>query len=54
MRKVGGDKAADGFLAPRTAAEALRMTPAERLERRIARPISGTGRVKTPSTGPPR
>jgi predicted TIM-barrel fold metal-dependent hydrolase len=38
MRKVGGDKAADGFLAPRTTTEALKMTPAERLERRIAQP----------------
>src|ERR1700758_5219180 len=38
MRKVGGDKAADGFLAPRSAGEALKMTPAERTERRIAQP----------------
>ena len=38
MRKVGGDKAADGFLAPRGAGEALKMTPAERTERRIAQP----------------
>ena len=38
MRKVGGDKAADGFLAPRGAGEPLKMTPAERTERRIAQP----------------
>src|SRR6202011_5656924 len=38
MRKVGGDKAADGFLAPRGAGEGLKMTPAERTERRIAQP----------------
>jgi len=38
MRKVGGDKAADGFLAPRGGGEALKMTPAERTERRIAQP----------------
>jgi hypothetical protein len=35
MRKVGGDKAADGFLAPRGAGEGLKMTPGERTERRI-------------------
>jgi predicted TIM-barrel fold metal-dependent hydrolase len=38
MRKVGGDKAADGFLAPRGAGDGLKMTPAERTERRIAQP----------------
>ena len=38
MRKVGGDKAADGFLAPRGAGEPLKMTPAERTARRIAQP----------------
>jgi hypothetical protein len=38
MRKVGGDKAADGFLAPRGGGEALKMTPAERTERRFAQP----------------
>src|SRR5258708_5583551 len=38
MRKVGGDKAADGFLAPRGGGEALKMTPAERTERRVAQP----------------
>src|SRR6516165_8816528 len=38
MRKVGGDKAADGFLAPRGAGEGLKMTPAERTGRRIAQP----------------
>src|SRR6202047_976435 len=38
MRKVGGDKAADGFLAPRGAGEGLKMTPAERTERRVAQP----------------
>src|SRR5215470_11263081 len=38
MRKVGGDKAADGFLAPRGAGEGLKMTPTERTERRIAQP----------------
>jgi hypothetical protein len=38
MRKVGGDKAADGFLAPRGGGEALKMTPAERTDRRIAQP----------------
>src|SRR6516162_4522062 len=38
MRKVGGDRAADGFLAPRGAGEGLKMTPAERTQRRIAQP----------------
>jgi predicted TIM-barrel fold metal-dependent hydrolase len=38
MRKIGGDKAADGFLAPRGAGDGLKMTPAERTERRIAQP----------------
>ncbi len=38
MRKVGGDKAADGFLAPRGAGDALKMTRGERTERRIAQP----------------
>src|SRR5580693_8653759 len=35
---IGGDEAADGFLAPRGAGEGLKMTPAERTERRIAQP----------------
>jgi len=35
MRKAGGDKAADGFLAAlRSTTDALKMTPAERAERR--------------------
>ncbi len=39
MRKAGGDKAADGFLAAlRTTTEALKMTPAERRRRRVAMP----------------
>ena len=38
MRKVGGDKAADGFLAPRGAGDALKMTSGERTQRRIAQP----------------
>src|ERR1700745_819494 len=38
MPRVGGDKAADGFLAPRGAGEGLKMTPAERTERRIVQP----------------
>ena len=50
MRKVGGDKAADGFLAPRGASEPLKMTPAERTERRIAQPNFWTAKAKTRST----
>jgi len=39
MRKVGGDKAADGFLASmRSTRDALNMTVAERKRRRIAQP----------------
>jgi predicted TIM-barrel fold metal-dependent hydrolase len=39
MRKAGGDLAADGFLAAlKTTTDALRLTPAERAERRIAQP----------------
>ena len=39
MRKVGGDKAADGFLAAmRTTRDALALSPAERKRRRIAQP----------------
>jgi predicted TIM-barrel fold metal-dependent hydrolase len=39
MRKAGGDKAADGFLAAlRSTSEALKMTPAERAERRVGQP----------------
>ena len=39
MRKVGGDRAADGFLAAmRTTREALEMSPAERKRRGIAMP----------------
>ncbi len=39
MRKVGGDKAANGFLAAMAATKtALEMTPAERRRRRIAQP----------------
>ena len=51
MRKVGGDKAADGFLAPRGAGEGLKMTPAERTKGASRSPISGTARAKRPSTG---
>ena len=55
MRKVGGDQAADGFLAPRSSAEALKNDPgrAGRAAYRAA-PISGTARAKTRSTGRPR
>src|SRR5437867_6791660 len=43
MRKVGGDKAADGFLAAmQTTPDALRMTLAERRRRRIAQPAFWT------------
>jgi len=39
MRKVGGDKAADGYLAAmRTTKDALKMSVAERKRRRIAQP----------------
>src|SRR5436309_2708375 len=39
MRKVGGDLAADGFLAAlRSTTDALKMTPAERRHRRVAQP----------------
>src|SRR5947207_10741100 len=39
MRKVGGDKAADGFLAAmQTTRDALSMSVAERRRRRIAQP----------------
>jgi len=39
MRKAGGDKAADGFLAAlNSTTEALKMTPEERRRRRIAMP----------------
>jgi hypothetical protein len=39
MRKAGGDKAADGFLAAlKSTTDALKMTPAERSERRVAQP----------------
>ena len=39
MRKAGGDLAADGFLAAlKTTTDALKMTPEERRERRVAMP----------------
>ena len=39
MRKAGGDKAADGFLAAlRSTTDALKMTPEERRRRRVAMP----------------
>ena len=39
MRKAGGDKAADGFLAAlHTTTDALKAAPAERAERRVAQP----------------
>ena len=39
MRKAGGDKAADGFLAAlKSTTDALKMSPAERAERRVAQP----------------
>ena len=39
MRKVGGDKAGDGFLAAmKTTQDALSMTVAERKRRRVAQP----------------
>jgi predicted TIM-barrel fold metal-dependent hydrolase len=39
MRKAGGDKAADGFLAAlKSTTDALKLTPAERRRRRVAQP----------------
>jgi hypothetical protein len=39
MRKVGGDRAADGFLAAlKTTQDALSMSLAERRRRRVAQP----------------
>src|SRR3954470_23888802 len=40
MRKAGGDKAADGFLAAlQSTTDALKMTRGERRRRRVAQPI---------------
>src|SRR5215472_7775007 len=39
MRKAGGDKAGDGFLkALQSTADALKMMPSERAQRRVAQP----------------
>ena len=56
MRKAGGDKAADGFLAAlqidhrRAQADRRRSAPAAASRS----PISGTARPRTRSTAPPR
>ena len=55
MRKVGGDKAADGFLAAmRTTRDALGMSVAERRRRRIAQPAFWSRQAETRSIAPPR
>src|SRR5579885_3546427 len=55
MRKVGGDLAADGFLAAmNTTREALLLCVEERRGGGWRCPGSGRGRPATPSTAPPR
>ena len=55
MRKVGGDKAADGFLAAmQSTTDALKMSAEERAAAASPSPISGTGRPRTRSTAPRR
>ncbi len=55
MRKVGGDRAAEGFLAAlKTTQDALSMSLAERRRRRVAQPGFWTRQRATPSIARPR